>query len=71
MQRYIDDAYKTFPMVEQKLRKSVILSEREGYNNKVGTLLDYGDIVVHIFHEEDRRILQSGTFMAGRKNRCA
>lgn len=27
---------------------------KEGYNSARWILLDYGDIVVHIFHEEDR-----------------
>lgn len=32
-----------------------VLPERvEGYNNGRWTLVDYGDVWVHIFHEEDR-----------------
>ena len=27
---------------------------REGYNSARWILLDYGDVIVHIFHEEDR-----------------
>ena len=28
---------------------------KEGYNNARWTLIDFGDIIVHIFHEEDRQ----------------
>lgn len=28
---------------------------KEGYNSARWILLDYGDLVVHIFHEEDRK----------------
>jgi ribosome-associated protein len=28
---------------------------REGYNSARWILLDFGDVIVHIFHEEDRR----------------
>ncbi|MCX7745667.1 MAG: ribosome silencing factor [Clostridia bacterium] len=29
-------------------------SHKEGYNSARWILMDYGDVVVHIFHEEDR-----------------
>lgn len=41
--------------VEFKLKeKDIRPLRREGYNSARWILLDYGDIVVHIFHEEDR-----------------
>lgn len=41
--------------VEVKLKeKDVRPLRREGYNSARWILIDYGDIVVHIFHEEDR-----------------
>lgn len=41
--------------VEEKLsEQGVHCLHREGYNSARWILLDYGDIVVHIFHEEDR-----------------
>ncbi|NLY19273.1 MAG: ribosome silencing factor, partial [Clostridiaceae bacterium] len=41
--------------VEFKLKeKGAKLLRREGYNSARWILLDYGEIVVHIFHEEDR-----------------
>ncbi|NLM27643.1 MAG: ribosome silencing factor [Clostridiaceae bacterium] len=41
--------------VEKKLvEKNERPLRREGYNSARWILLDYGDIVVHIFHEEDR-----------------
>jgi len=45
----------------------------EGYNSARWILLDYGDIVVHIFHEEDRdyysleRLWQDGKFVESAK----
>jgi ribosome-associated protein len=37
------------------LEDGIKLSRREGYNSARWILLDYGDVVVHIFHEEDRK----------------
>ena len=43
--------------VEKSLRDGCGLScrHREGYNSARWVLLDYGDVIVHIFHEEDRK----------------
>ncbi|HZK27486.1 MAG TPA: ribosome silencing factor [Thermoclostridium sp.] len=41
--------------VEFKLKeKGVFPLRHEGYNSARWILIDYGDIVIHIFHEEDR-----------------
>ncbi len=41
--------------LEEKMRDSGYrLHHKEGYNSARWILLDYGEIVVHIFHEEDR-----------------
>lgn len=41
--------------VEYRLKqKNVKPLRREGYNSARWILIDYGDIVVHIFHDEDR-----------------
>ncbi len=41
--------------VEYQLKEmGVKVLRREGYNSARWILMDYGDIVVHIFHEEDR-----------------
>ena len=43
--------------VEKSLRENhgITCGHREGYNSARWILLDYGDVVVHIFHEEDRK----------------
>ncbi|AGC67644.1 iojap-like protein [Thermoclostridium stercorarium subsp. stercorarium DSM 8532] len=42
--------------VEFRLKEKGVSPHRiEGYNNARWILMDYGEIVVHIFHEEDRR----------------
>ncbi len=41
--------------LEEKMRDlGYRLHHKEGYNSARWILLDYGEIVVHIFHEEDR-----------------
>jgi ribosome-associated protein len=41
--------------VEEKLQEQDIRPiHKEGYNSARWILLDYSDVVVHIFHEEDR-----------------
>lgn len=41
--------------VEEKIRElDFCLGHREGYNSGRWILLDYKDVVIHIFHEEDR-----------------
>ncbi|GAB6088012.1 ribosome silencing factor [Alkaliphilus crotonatoxidans] len=41
--------------VEDQLTKiGVNLSHKEGYHTARWILMDYGDVVVHLFHEEDR-----------------
>ncbi len=41
--------------IEDKLSdEGIRLVHKEGYDSARWVLLDYGDIVVHIFHEEDR-----------------
>ena len=34
------------------------IRHREGYNSARWVLLDYGDVIVHIFHEEDRKFYE-------------
>lgn len=42
--------------LETKMRQAGYKCDhREGYNSARWILMDYGDVVVHIFHEEDRR----------------
>ncbi len=41
--------------VEEKLdREGIPAYRRSGYNSARWVLLDYSDVVVHVFHEEDR-----------------
>jgi len=41
--------------VEEKLKElGVIFYSKEGYDSARWILLDYSDVIVHIFHEEDR-----------------
>lgn len=41
--------------VEEKMEQvGIRVLHKEGYNSARWILLDYGDVVVHIFHEEDR-----------------
>ncbi len=41
--------------VDDEMRKNQIHSKHvEGYNNANWILMDYGDVVVHIFNEDDR-----------------
>ena len=41
--------------VEKRMEEeNVKLLHREGYNSARWILIDYGSVVVHIFHEEDR-----------------
>ncbi|MDI3534203.1 MAG: ribosome-associated protein [Thermosediminibacterales bacterium] len=41
--------------VEERLQENgVDILHKEGYNDARWILLDYGDVVVHIFHEKER-----------------
>jgi len=41
--------------IEEKLMdEGFYFSHREGYNSARWILLDYGAVIVHVFHEEDR-----------------
>ncbi|ABN52470.1 MAG TPA: ribosome silencing factor [Hungateiclostridium thermocellum] len=40
---------------EKMLEAGIELLHKEGYNSARWILLDYGEVVVHIFHEEDRQ----------------
>lgn len=40
---------------DKLLEQDIDILRREGYDNGRWVLLDYGDIVIHVFHEEDRK----------------
>lgn len=40
--------------IKLKEEKGIIMHHREGYNSARWILLDYGDVIVHIFHQDDR-----------------
>jgi len=39
---------------EQMEKENIKILHKEGYNSARWILLDYGSVVIHIFHEEDR-----------------
>jgi ribosome-associated protein len=43
--------------VEKALKNAfgLAVKRREGYNSARWILLDYGDVIIHVFHEKDRR----------------
>lgn len=41
--------------IEDKMNeKGFVLNHREGYNGARWVLLDYGNVIVHVFHKEER-----------------
>ncbi|WP_040683919.1 ribosome silencing factor [Thermobrachium celere] len=41
--------------IEEKMAESgYVINHKEGYNSGKWILLDYGTVIAHIFHEEDR-----------------
>ena len=41
--------------IEEKVQKEgILMLHKEGYNESLWTLLDYGDVVVHIFTQTER-----------------
>jgi len=43
--------------VEDELKKNdICVISKEGHNSSRWVLLDYGDIVVHVFHDEERDV---------------
>ena len=45
--------------VEEELAKADVFSKRrEGYTEGRWCVLDYGDVMVHVFHEQDREYYQ-------------
>lgn len=52
--------------VMEKLRNNKIKSKRlEGYENATWVLLDYGDVIVHIFAPEEREFYRLEAYWSG------
>ena len=41
--------------VEEQMEKKLPLLRKEGYREGRWVVLDYGDILVHVFHDEERK----------------
>lgn len=61
--------------VEEKLEElGIVKSNKEGFDSTGWILLDYGDIVVHIFREEERnyynieRLWADGVMLSKERN---
>jgi len=53
---------------EKMLEAGIELLHKEGYNSARWILLDYGEVVVHIFHEEDRQFYNLERLWADGRN---